>query len=88
MLALGSKEPYWRLTAQTTVKNHENVAFARMGSPKNEKFLKNTHPQEFVSSLEQIWRSLALYHLLTNGSSAVNGCRQNGSLNSWLKTSQ
>ncbi len=43
----------------------------------------NTHPQfiqdvdEFVSSSEQIWRNLALYHLLTNGSSAVNGCRQN-----------
>ncbi len=27
--------------------------------------------------LHQIWRNLALHHLLTNGSSAVNGCRQN-----------
>ncbi len=45
------------------------------------------HPQAiqnvFVSSSEQIWRNSALYHLLTNGSSAVNGCRQNP--NSWLK---
>ncbi len=32
---------------------------------------------ELVSSSEQIWRNVALYHLLTNGSSAVNGCRQN-----------
>ncbi len=34
---------------------------------------------EFVSLSEQIWRNLALLHLLTNGSSAVNGCRQNQS---------
>ncbi len=40
---------------------------------------------EFLSSSEQIWRNLALHHLLTNGSSAVNGCRQNESPNSWLK---
>ncbi len=31
---------------------------------------------EFVSWLEQIWWSLALHHLLTNGFSAMNGCRQ------------
>ncbi len=30
-----------------------------------------------------IWKSLELHHLLTNGSSAVNGCRQNESPNSW-----
>ncbi len=30
-----------------------------------------------VSSSEQIWRNLALHNLLTNGSSAVNGCHQN-----------
>ncbi len=35
----------------------------------------------FVSSAEQIWRNVALYHLLTNGSSVVNGCRQNESIN-------
>ncbi len=52
---------------------------------------KFPHPQavqdadEFVSSSEQIWRNVALHHLLTNGSSAVNGCRQNESPNSWLK---
>ncbi len=38
---------------------------------------------EFVSLSEQIWRNVALHHLLTNGSSAVNGCRQNESPNSW-----
>ncbi len=38
---------------------------------------------EFVSSSEQIWRNVALHHLLTNGSSAVNGCRQNETPNSW-----
>ncbi len=31
---------------------------------------------EFVSLSEQIWRNLALHHLLTIGSFAVNGCRQ------------
>ncbi len=55
----------------------------------NQNLLKGTvhakiniiHPQaiqdgdQFVSSSEQIWRNLALCHLLTNGSSAVNGCR-------------
>ncbi len=47
------------------------------------------HPQaiqdvdEFVSLSEQIWRNWALHHLFTNGSSAVNGCRQNESPNSW-----
>ncbi len=52
-------------------------------SPKNENMLKCTPPQaikdvdEFISSSEQIWRNLELHHLLTNGSSAVNGCRQN-----------
>ncbi len=50
---------------------------------------KCVHPQaiqdvdEFVSSSEQIWRNLALHHLLTNGSIAVNGCRQNESPNIW-----
>ncbi len=38
---------------------------------------------EFVSLLEQIWRNVALHQLLTNGSSVVNGCRQNESPNSW-----
>ncbi len=41
------------------------------------------HVDEFIYLLEQIWRNVALHHLLTNGSSAVNGCRQNESLNSW-----
>uniref|UniRef100_A0A8C0YEA9 Protein kinase, cAMP-dependent, catalytic, beta a n=1 Tax=Cyprinus carpio carpio TaxID=630221 RepID=A0A8C0YEA9_CYPCA len=34
------------------------------------------------SSLEHILRNFTLHHLLTNGSSAVNGCRQNESPNS------
>ncbi len=38
---------------------------------------------EFVYSSEQIWRNVAIHHLLSNGSSAVNGCRQNKSPNSW-----
>ncbi len=36
--------------------------------------------REFVL---EIWRNLALHHLLTNGCSAVNGCRQNERPNSW-----
>ncbi len=40
---------------------------------------------EFFFSSEQIWRNWALYHLLTNGSSAVNGCCQNESPNSRYK---
>ncbi len=57
--------------------------------PKMKICWKFTHPQaiqdvdEFVLSPEQIWRNVALHHLLTNGSSAVNGCRQNESPNSW-----
>ncbi len=42
---------------------------------------KNMHFHTFVSSSEQIWSNSALHHLLTNGSSAVNGCRQNESPN-------
>ncbi len=38
---------------------------------------------EFVSLSEQIWRNSALQHMLTSGSSAVGGCRQNV-----MKTSQ
>ncbi len=58
-------------------------------SPKNGNMLKMYSPSaiqdvdEFVSSLEQILRKLGFHHLLTNGSSAVNGCRQNESPTSW-----
>ncbi len=40
---------------------------------------------EFVSSSEQIgiFYFFSLHHLLTKVSSAVNGCRQNESPNSW-----
>ncbi len=43
----------------------------------------NQDVDEFLSSSEQIGRNLALHHLLTSGSSAVNGCRQIESPNSW-----
>ncbi len=65
--------------------------FLSYSSPKIEIYWKSTLSQaiqdvdEFVSSCEQIWRDLTLHPLLTNGSSAVNGCRQNESPNSWLK---
>ncbi len=42
---------------------------------------------EFVSSSEEIWRNVAVHHLLSNGSCAVNGCRQNESPNSWQEVS-
>ncbi len=45
-------------------------------SSKNENFLE-MYLDEAFSSSQQIWRNLALHHLLSNGSSAVNGCRQN-----------
>ncbi len=65
--------------------NPESARVKEMIHPKRQL----THPHaiqdvdEFVTSSEQIWRNLALYHLLTNGSSVVNGCRQNESPNSW-----
>ncbi len=40
------------------------------------------HIVEFVCSSDQIWRNVASHHLLTDGCSAVNGCRQNESPNS------
>ncbi len=44
---------------------------------------KLTRPvDEFVSS-SIFLRNVALHHLLSNGSSAVNGCHQNESPNSW-----
>ncbi len=50
-------------------------------SPKNETWGKGFHPQP--CNPEQIWIHLSLHHLLTSGLSAVNGCRQNESPNSW-----
>ncbi len=41
---------------------------------------------EFICLPEQIWRNSALHHL-TNGSSAVNGCRQNDEFKQLIKTS-
>ncbi len=38
--------------------------------------------RDFSLLLEQLWKNLALHHLLTNGSSAVNGWHQNESPNS------
>ncbi len=68
-----------------------NKIFSRNSSYKNENNKKRNTPQaiqdvdEFVSSLEQVWRNVALHHLLISGCSAVNGCRQNESPNSWYK---
>ncbi len=39
------------------------------------------HVDDLVFSSEQIRNNLALHPLLSNGSSAVNGCRQNESKN-------
>ncbi len=54
----------------------------------NLKFAENLpsgHPKctvdEFVSSAEQVYSNLALHHLVTNGSSVMNGCHQNESPN-------
>ncbi len=50
--------------------------------PKIEYFWNFTHP-EAIQDVNEIWRNLALNRLLTNGFSAVNGCHQNESPNSW-----
>ncbi len=51
--------------------SHKNKHLMKM-------FLSTGHPRcRWVCFYTQIWRNLALHHLLTNGSSAVNGCRQN-----------
>ncbi len=69
--------------------NYSLNIFKGIVHPKMKICWQFTHPQaiqhvdEFVSSSEQIWRNLSLHHLLINGSSAVNGCRQNESPNSW-----
>ncbi len=48
-----------------------------MVHPKNETHLQAIQDvNKFVSSSEEIWGNSVLHHLLTNGSSAVNGCRQ------------
>ncbi len=46
-------------------------------------FFKNEDTISQFKKCKTLTKNLALYHLLTNGSSAVNGCRQNESLNSW-----
>ncbi len=50
--------------------------------PKMKICWKCTHPQA-IQDVDEIWRNLALHHLLTSESYAVNGCRQNESPNSW-----
>ncbi len=49
----------------------------------NNKLPEHLDVDEFVSPSEPIWINLALQLLLTNGPSAVNGCRQ--SWNSWKR---
>ncbi len=48
-------------------------------------WLKATVHPEMKTCSEQIWRNVSLNLLLINGCSAVNGCHQNESPNSWLK---
>ncbi len=57
----------------------------RIVQPKMNICRKCTHPQiiQDVVYLFKIWRNLSFHHLLTIGSSAVSGCRQNKSPNSW-----
>ncbi len=45
-------------------------------------FISNLKKKHFYSTVF-LRRNVALLHLLTNGSHAVNGCRQNESPNSW-----
>ncbi len=66
----------------------ENGSYIGIVHPKMKMRWTCTHSQaiqdvdKFVSSLEQIWRN-AWHHLLTNGSSVLNGCHQNESPSSW-----
>ncbi len=47
--------------------------------------LNNREKKGKCAALEQIWRNVALHdHMLTNESSAVNGCRQNESASQYL----
>ncbi len=59
----------------------------RNSLPNLQKKITNPQPiqyiDEFISSfLQEIWIIIALHHFPTEGSSAVNGCRQNESPNS------
>ncbi len=56
------------------------IFFFRNDSPKNENVLTLRTSKMQMSS--QIGRNLAFNHFLSNGSSAVNGCRQNERPNS------
>ncbi len=73
----------------TTVGYTNKSNFKGIVHPKTKTCRKCSYPQaiqdedEFVSSLEQIWRNVYITCSCTNGSSAVNGCRQNESPNSW-----
>ncbi len=56
------------------------VKVKRIVHPKSKICWTFTYPQDIqnmrVTSSQQIWRNFAFHHLLTSGSSAVNGCRQ------------
>ncbi len=83
------KQMYYRVVFHSIRGGSSKLILKGIVHPKMNICWQCTHPQaiqdedEFVSSREQIWRNVALHHLLTNGSSAVNGCRQNESPNSW-----
>ncbi len=71
------------VTAWKTIKVTEILISYLKGTvhPKVQTCWKCTHPQAIHDVFE--FFSSSLHHLLTNGSSAVNGCRQNESPNSW-----
>ncbi len=48
----------------------------KKSSPKYAENILTLRPSKMSLFLHQIWRNVALHHLLTNESSAVNGCRQ------------
>ncbi len=84
---------FWKCQVMQVVISWQCVAMWLLGS--SESFKEIVHPKividykmyllsgqprcRWVSSLEKFWRNVALHNLLTNGSSAVNGCRQNES---------
>ncbi len=65
------KWQHWNKSMCNSLPEHKNAAIGDILT------------SDWTLSQKKIWRNLALHHLPTNGSSAVNGCRQNESPNSW-----
>ncbi len=73
---------YWFLSATEKLVLYPDVSFKGIVRPNLLKMYSSSSIQH-VDELVQILLNLALHHLLTDGSSAVNGCRQNKNPNSW-----